>query len=178
MYNIICKNCGKSFQAKYKERKFCSRKCYNNSMKNSIVNDYSHLIGKKFGRLTVVKKDEKDKRHPHLICNCECGKTISINIEHLLSGRSKSCGCLRIENTFVENTSLNTINSKIRIDNKSGVRGVGWYKATNRWVAHIAFQKRKYTLGYYTDIKDAIKARKKAEEEFFKPIQEKYKTNK
>ncbi len=100
-----------------------------------------------------------------------------MNVEHLLVGRTESCGCLRISKTFVEETLLNTIKSKIRKDNTSGVKGVSWYRSTNKWIAHITFQKKKYNLGYYENIEDAIKARENAENKFFKPIIEKYKIN-
>lgn len=174
MYNIICENCGIKFQAKYKSRKYCSRRCVCAVMSKNKVKDYKELVGKKFGRLTVLKREENDKRHPHVKCMCDCGRQISVNVEQLLTGRTKSCGCMRIEKTFVEDTSLNTIRSKVRSDNISGVKGVTWYKPTKKWVAYIAFQKKKYNLGYYEDIEDAIKARKKAEKELFKPILEKY----
>ena len=177
MYKFICRHCGKEFQARYKNRKYCSKKCTCNAMSKNKIKNYNNLIGKRFGKLVVLEREKSDTRHPHLICKCDCGKQISTNVEHLLAGRTESCGCLRISKTFVEETSLNTIRSKIRKDNTSGVKGVNWYKPTNKWVAHITFQKKKYTLGYYTNIEDAIKARKNAENKFFKPILEKYKIN-
>lgn len=157
LYNCICRYCGKEFQAKYESRKYCSRKCMGMNRRKK----FNDLIGKRFGRLVVVRRESKDTRHPHLICNCDCGNQISVNVEHLLTGRTKSCGCLRIKKTFVETTSLNTINSKLRSDNTSGVRGVTWCKARNKWNAHIGFKKKKYNLGYYTNIQDAITVRKK-----------------
>lgn len=176
MYNFICKNCGKEFQAKYKNRKYCSRNCVCKVMSKNHIKDFKELVGKRFGRLVVIERENKDKRHPHLICNCDCGKTVSVNVEQLLLGKTKSCGCMRIEKTFVEDTSLNTIRSKIRIDNTSGVKGVSWSKLSKKWIAQIAFKKKKYNLGRYDNIEEAIMARKKAEEKFFKPILEKYNT--
>lgn len=177
MYSFICKNCGNKFQSKYKNRKYCSRKCVCAEMSKNHIKNYKELIGKRFGRLVVIERESKDKRHPHLICKCDCGKQVSVNVEQLLLGKTKSCGCFRIENTFVENTSLNTIKSKIRSDNTSGIKGVNWCKQRNKWVAQIGFKNKRYNLGYYTNIEDAIKARKKAEEKFFKPILKKYDLN-
>lgn len=97
-------------------------------MNKNHIKDYKDLIVKKFGRLFVVKRDSKDKRHPHLICNCECGKQVSVNAKHLLLGKTKSCGCMRIEKTFVEGTSMNMIKSKIRADNINGEKEVRKYK--------------------------------------------------
>ena len=55
----------------------------------------SNLIGKKFGILTVINKDESfhDCKHTKYICLCECGKTKSIYKHSLVNGRTKSCGC-------------------------------------------------------------------------------------
>ena len=175
MYNFICKNCGKEFQAKYKNRQYCSRKCVCAEMSRNHIKDFNELVGKRFGRLVVVKREETDMRHPHLICNCDCGNQVSVNAEQLLLGKTKSCGCMRIEKTFVEDTSLNTIRSKVRSDNTSGVKGVRKYK--NKWKAYITFQKKQYNLGTFKNKSEAIKARKDAEKRFFNPILEKYNVN-
>ena len=81
---------------------------------------------------------------------------------------------MRMEKTFVEDTSLNTIRSKLRADNTSGIKGVSWRKESKKWVAQITFKKKRYNLGSYDNIEDAMIARKNAEEKFFKPIIEKY----
>ena len=47
----------------------------------------------KFGRLTAIKPDGSEKT----ICKCECGTIKSIYNFHLLSGDTKSCGCLARE---------------------------------------------------------------------------------
>ena len=51
-----------------------------------------NLSGQKIGNVTVIKKDEKGKRSSWL-CECCCGKIISVNTYSLISGRTKSCGC-------------------------------------------------------------------------------------
>jgi hypothetical protein len=44
-------------------------------------------------------------------------------------------------------------------DNKtSKIRGVCWDKAKKKWQALICINKKRYWLGYHTDIKDAEKA--------------------
>ncbi len=48
-------------------------------------------IGKKFGKLTVLEKQDGYM----FLCKCECGEIKSINGSGLLSGHKKSCGCLR-----------------------------------------------------------------------------------
>lgn len=47
----------------------------------------------KFGRLTIT---EIVSRSPKKVrCVCDCGNVVVVFYGHLLSGRSKSCGCLR-----------------------------------------------------------------------------------
>lgn len=58
---------------------------------------YSHedLTGQKFGKLTVIKKDDRqDKKHTFFICECECGNIISARSDQLKSGRTKTCRCI------------------------------------------------------------------------------------
>ena len=64
------------------------------------------------------------------------------------------------------------IRSKVRTDNTSGVKGVK--KQKNKWIAYITFKKRHYNLGTFENKEEAIKARRDAEEKFFKPILKKY----
>ena len=56
------------------------------------------LKGQKFGRLTVIEKDvpiQKEKRKVYKwICKCDCGNTISVLQKSLISGGTKSCGCI------------------------------------------------------------------------------------
>ena len=51
------------------------------------------LTGKKFNRLTVLKKDESRSGMTYYICRCDCGKITSVSQHALTSGRTKSCGC-------------------------------------------------------------------------------------
>ena len=57
------------------------------------------LVGKKIGKLTVIKKDENSKRRSRYLCRCDCGKEKIILGQSLKSGNTKSCGCLISETT-------------------------------------------------------------------------------
>ncbi len=90
-------------------------KCYNKSALKNIANEYPELdlealsankfqdlSNQSFGRLTVLYKDEfnyKNSNITHWICQCSCeNKTIlSVSRSHLISGHTKSCGCLSKE---------------------------------------------------------------------------------
>lgn len=58
------------------------------------------LIGQIFGRLTVIKKTNNKDNKSMWICLCSCGNRVFVNSGHLLSGNTKSCGCLNKENKF------------------------------------------------------------------------------
>jgi hypothetical protein len=49
--------------------------------------------GKRFGRLIAIGKVVIDKRG-YYICKCDCGNERTIRSDSLVSGKSKSCGCL------------------------------------------------------------------------------------
>lgn len=55
----------------------------------------SKIIGRKFGKLTVVDRDNSfhDPKRTKWLCECECGNIKSIYRDSLISGRTKSCGC-------------------------------------------------------------------------------------
>jgi len=52
-------------------------------------------VGKKYGKLTVLEIDYDNKQHISLKCKCDCGIEKSIRNNRLLSGVTKSCGCLQ-----------------------------------------------------------------------------------
>jgi len=60
------------------------------------------LVGKKFGRLTVLAYDRTEHvRHPaserHVAywkCRCSCGNECSVMGRRLRTGATRSCGCL------------------------------------------------------------------------------------
>ena len=55
-------------------------------------------IGRVFGRLTVVGWAHKDKRgHQLWKCLCSCGNYITVEMQPLNIGRTKSCGCYKVE---------------------------------------------------------------------------------
>lgn len=63
--------------------------------------------------------------------------------------------------------SQNGMNAKLSKNNTSGVTGVSWYKQKEKWNAYIMINRKKRNLGYFNDFKDAVKARKEAEEKYF-----------
>jgi len=57
------------------------------------IND---MIGRRYGELTVEAYSHKDAAsRNYFLCICSCGKSKTIQQSNLLSGRTRSCGCIR-----------------------------------------------------------------------------------
>lgn len=56
------------------------------------------LVGKRYGRLLVLERvrSEGDKESRWL-CHCDCGNEKVVSGKYLEYGKTKSCGCLRVE---------------------------------------------------------------------------------
>ena len=59
------------------------------------------LTGRRFGRLTVLEKDDERTKdgNTYWKCKCQCGNIKSVLVGNLTSGKTKSCGCLAKETT-------------------------------------------------------------------------------
>lgn len=69
------------------------------------------LIGQVFTRLKVIERDSQAQKHPpKYICQCECGDQTSVSKYQLLSGKTKSCGCLQKEKVVQMNRGKKKIN--------------------------------------------------------------------
>ena len=55
------------------------------------------LTGRKFERLTVIERAENKGERVCWKCKCDCGKEVIVYSKTLLSGATKSCGCLHKE---------------------------------------------------------------------------------
>lgn len=88
------------------------------------------IIGKRFGKLTVLELAEKDNtlasRCLRYKCKCDCGKEIITNSGSLRSGHTTSCGCNRkgkIKDLTNQRFGLLTVLKKTE---KRRNRKVGW----------------------------------------------------
>lgn len=146
----------------------------------------SSYIGETYGSLTIkevkyIKTSDDGKGYTKCRCLCGCGRTKTIRLDSLLAGDVTTCGNCKIdefkkkrtkslkEKEFIQGTQV----GKIKFDkkpikaNKSGVTGVNWDKSRGKWMAGIRFQGKRYNLGRFDDISDAISARKEAEKAIF-----------
>ena len=137
------------------------------------------LTGRKVGRLTVLEflKDIKKDRKYAWKCLCDCGNEFVATSSELVNNNIQSCGCIGKEKAriavekaravaFGGGTNIADITKRgLRVDNKTGVRGV--VKRGSRFRALIGFKKKKYNLGTFDTLEEAIEARKKAEAEMY-----------
>lgn len=72
------------------------------------MSDGTDLLGKTFGRLTVIsvvpKEERKDKKRMYYVCKCSCGNQKVVRRDGLTSGAILSCGCLQKEKALEVNT--------------------------------------------------------------------------
>lgn len=128
-----------------------------------LVKQYCWDVDSQNGYLkTIDKINHTGKIYLHrLIMGCIKGDgTI---IDHI--DRNK-VDCRKSNLRFVNN-SQNTMNSCIRSDNTSGVRGVYWNKRDKKWVARITVDQHDIPLGKFCSLESAEKARKDGEEKYF-----------
>ena len=55
------------------------------------------MTGQRFDRLTVICYDHRDSGDSLWRCRCDCGNEVVVRRKNLLSGLTKSCGCLKRE---------------------------------------------------------------------------------
>ena len=129
------------------------------------------LTGREFGDLKVLRKAggrKSAERSFYWECQCSCGNIVEIPANQLTKGFHTSCGCqkanrLKEINQYVDGTSLKMVFSNtVRKDNTSGYKGV--YLKDDRWAVRIQYKGKRYYLGTYDKLEDAISVRKEAEE--------------
>ncbi|MBE6666531.1 MAG: AP2 domain-containing protein [Ruminococcaceae bacterium] len=141
-----------------------------------------NLVGRRFGKLEVIGRSEKRgsrgaRTVPLWECRCECGAICYKATDTLTNPELSMCNdCvgkyatekMREKAGFVDGTQISRIKSDKPIaTNTSGVRGVYYDKKTKKWRARLKFKGKLMNFGTYENFDDAVKARKRAEEEYY-----------
>ena len=151
--------------------------------KDSLLGDHAEFLKMKFGRLTPVKIIGKKNGYFEWLCKCDCGKTIAVRSGNLISGNTKSCGCLQgesIHKPWIKSQEKykeltidgvrepDFVNRKKLSTNTSGYTGV--YKKSNKWVAELIVKGKKHRMyGFDTPEEAYYNGRLKLEEEHLPP---------
>lgn len=133
------------------------------------------LTGQQYGHLAVLGPAENIGARTAWLCQCDCGRQAVVKTQHLRSGHTKSCGCQNgsgeprnaLGLTYIDGTCVEMLAARtVRRNNTSGVPGVDWLAKKQRWRASICFKGKRRYLGSYEKFEDAVKARKRGEEEY------------
>lgn len=140
------------------------------------------LTGQRIGKLTVVGRSDKyaprgNRRTQLWECRCDCGEITYKATDTLTNPAVSMCqNCAaeyaithaRANLGFEGGTQITKIkNRKEESDNMTGVRGVYFERKTNKYRARLRFRGKVYNLGSYYKLEDAIKARRRGEEEIY-----------
>ncbi len=93
---VVC-HCGRTFNAQYHH-------LADGHTKSCGCLYRKNLLNMSFSRWSVIGKSKNKHNQPVWICKCECGKVKYLLTNTLLTGVSKSCGCLRKELSTGENS--------------------------------------------------------------------------
>ena len=117
------------------------------------------ITGQTFGILTAIAPVSRDKRwHIQWLCICDCGTECVISCTHMVSGHTKSCGCLsdisRVESNIKhgmvgtpEYLAWESLNGRCNNPNNKGYKNYGGRGIT---VRYIDFQ------DFYSDVGDRL----------------------
>ena len=61
----------------------------------------------------------------------------------------------------------NICNCEIPKNNKSGCKGVYWAKDKNKWTVQVTINNKTIYIGRYTNLEEAIEARKEASKKYY-----------
>lgn len=132
------------------------------------------LIGKKFGRLTVIADtQEKQGTAKMWLCRCECGKELKVRTDSLTSGRTISCGCYLYDKDRIkalndgkrieDHTSPIFYKGTVSKNNKTGFNGVAMIRK-GIYRSYIGYKNKTHVLYQGNSLAKAINARKEADE--------------
>ena len=68
-------------------------------------------IGQRFGHLTIIKEVcRKQKYRRRFLVKCDCGTIKEVNLQAMLSGGTRSCGCQKGKKHGMSRTRIYKIN--------------------------------------------------------------------
>lgn len=107
--------------------------------------------------------------------NTRCGKVHGTTYMHrLIASNPKGKIVDHINGNKLDNRreNLRICDRRINAINVKKQKGIHWYKAYQKWQVYIWVDSKKINLGYYELYDEALEVRKKAEQEYHKPILE------
>lgn len=65
------------------------------------MREFRDISNQKFGRLTPIEYVGIHKTRSAWLCKCDCGNETIVSTDKILSGHTKSCGCLKIKYSII-----------------------------------------------------------------------------
>lgn len=111
------------------------------------------LIGKRFGKLIVLKRVMNKNSRPCWQCLCDCGNVSEVLGLSLQAGRTKSCGCGRIKHNEYKSRlhgvwngmKTRCLNPRMHSYKEYGGRGIS---VCSEWMDYIPFRDWAKANGY------------------------------
>jgi hypothetical protein len=130
-------------------------------------NDYEQYVkGYSFRMINkgyVIYSSRKDGLHHKLLHRVIMDCPEGMMIDHINHDKLNNCR----SNLRIVTEQQNHMNRSKTKRNTSGIIGVCWHKAREKWIAQIRLNNKQINLGYFDDLEDASKARKEAEIKYF-----------
>ena len=106
-------DCGEIIEKRSDNDATCCPKC-SNRHKSELMQgkNASDLTNQKFTRLTALYIKERKNKQIIWHCKCDCGNECDVVSTALLSGNTKSCGCLKKEKAYFNKYKSNLQNQK------------------------------------------------------------------
>lgn len=104
-----------------------------------------HVCGRKYGSHQLAWAIVHGAFAPH-------------DVDHVNHNKTDN----RIDNLRAATRKINRRNSARSINNTSGFTGVHWAKREKRWIAQIRVDAKKIHVGCFTELEDAVNARRQA----------------
>ena len=116
----------------------------------------------------ITTKHHKDKNPTLILLHdliMDWNKKDGLVVDHIHGHNSKYDN--RRCNLRLVSSNINNINQPLRKDNKSGIKGVNWSNAHNKWIARISVNNKRIYLGGFDTFEEAKNARELAEEQYY-----------
>ena len=59
---------------------------------------FEDLSGRKYGKLTVLRRSDRTGKYVYFDCICDCGNEVTVRATDLKDGTTKTCGCIKKKN--------------------------------------------------------------------------------
>lgn len=112
----------------------------------------AHVLPNRYGRMRFRGKIVYAHRFAYALAHGECANNLVI--DH----RCRNKRCVNPSHLQLVTIQRNCENVGASKNSKTGIRGVCWHAATNKWEAYARVKRKKYYGGRYSDIHEAEKA--------------------